>query len=236
MSEVWDKAQQLESQWWKIKKNEIISRDYREEIKKRALRIEALIDKQLKGGSGRKLLEIGGGATQLIDLFRQGEKYAVDPLADMYQAEFTEVLAPGTSWHKAKAENMPFEDNFFDVIVIRNVLDHVDSVSKAMSEMKRVLKKSGILYLGMNTFSGPYYIYKLIVKDPEHPHTFTPDSIKGHIIRSGFDIVDSISDAKENMSHFTDRLASVPKYKVILRDIVFHMNSFHFSEFLLRKS
>ena len=235
MSEIWDKAQQLESQWWKVKKNEIISQDYREQIKKRAQRIESMIDKQLEGIPGRRVLEIGGGATQLIDFFREGEKYAVDPLADMYQAEFAEVLAPGTKWHKAKAENMPFENDFFDIIVIRNVLDHVDSVDKAISEMRRVLKNSGILYLGMNTFSGPYYIYKLIVKDPEHPHTFTPGSIRSCIIRNNLNIVDSIADAKENMVHFTDRLAVVPKHKAVIRDLLFAMDCFHFSEFLLRK-
>ena len=104
MSKVWDKAQQLEVQWWKIKKNEIISHDYRDQIKKRAKRIETMINKQIELTPEFKLVEIGGRATQLIDSFKYGEKYAVDPLAEMYKSEFGEVLLPGTRWYKAKAE------------------------------------------------------------------------------------------------------------------------------------
>ncbi|MFH2138246.1 MAG: glycosyltransferase [Candidatus Omnitrophota bacterium] len=235
MSKVWNKAQELESEWWKLKKEEIISQSYRNQIKERSVRIEKWIDKKVSITEKSNILEIGGGATQLIDFFDKGNKYAVDPLADMYQREFSQVLDPKTKWHKAKVEEMPFEDSFFDVIIIRNVLDHVDSASKALKEINRVLKDSGVLYLGMNTFSGPYYVYKLIVKDPEHPYTFTPKSIRSHIVKSKFKIVDLIDDAPENMKHFSDQLASVSKLKAFLRDIVFSLNCFHFSEFLLKR-
>ena len=40
-------------------------------------------------------------------------------------------------------ENMPLEDNSFDVIMANHILEHVNDLSKALSEIKRVLKPGG---------------------------------------------------------------------------------------------
>ncbi len=45
------------------------------------------------------------------------------------------------------AHNLPFEDNKFDVILCTEVLEHLHTPSKAISEMKRVLKPKGKLIL-----------------------------------------------------------------------------------------
>lgn len=52
---------------------------------------------------------------------------------------------------KASAENLPFLDDTFDVVYSSHVLEHVISESKALEEMKRVLKPNGVLILGMPT-------------------------------------------------------------------------------------
>ena len=40
-------------------------------------------------------------------------------------------------------ENMPLEDNSFDVIMANHILEHVENLPKALSEIKRVLKPNG---------------------------------------------------------------------------------------------
>ncbi|NEQ81733.1 MAG: class I SAM-dependent methyltransferase [Moorea sp. SIO2I5] len=45
----------------------------------------------------------------------------------------------------ASAENLPFEDNFFDVVIMNAVLEHIPDVSKAFTEVSRVLKSGGCL-------------------------------------------------------------------------------------------
>jgi len=46
---------------------------------------------------------------------------------------------------KADAENLPFEDHSFDVVCCMEVLSHLFDPEKALKEMRRVLKKNGIL-------------------------------------------------------------------------------------------
>lgn len=52
---------------------------------------------------------------------------------------------------KGVSENLPFEDNSFDVVYSSHVLEHVKSEVKSLKEMKRVLKKNGVLIIGMPT-------------------------------------------------------------------------------------
>lgn len=54
---------------------------------------------------------------------------------------------------KAAAEDLPFESNSFDVVYSSHVLEHVESESKTLAEMSRVLKSDGTLIIGMPTAS-----------------------------------------------------------------------------------
>ena len=43
--------------------------------------------------------------------------------------------------------NMPFDDNFFDLILCNHVLEHIEDDNKAMNELYRVLNKNGTAIL-----------------------------------------------------------------------------------------
>jgi len=45
---------------------------------------------------------------------------------------------------ESSAENLPFEDNSFELVTCCDVLEHVDDIAKVISEIKRVLKPGGI--------------------------------------------------------------------------------------------
>lgn len=64
---------------------------------------------------------------------------------------FTQDLWKERPILKGSAEMLPFQDGTFDVVYSSHVLEHVDSESKALQEMKRVLKPEGILIIGMPT-------------------------------------------------------------------------------------
>jgi SAM-dependent methyltransferase len=51
----------------------------------------------------------------------------------------------------ANAENLPFEDNTFDVAIMDAVLEHIPHVSLAFTEVARVLKPGG-LFVGYSAF------------------------------------------------------------------------------------
>lgn len=52
---------------------------------------------------------------------------------------------------KASSEELPFDDNTFDVVFSSHVLEHIIDKDKALKEMSRVLKSNGILIIGMPT-------------------------------------------------------------------------------------
>ena len=52
---------------------------------------------------------------------------------------------------EGSAENIPFEDQTFEVVFSSHVLEHVNDEQKSLREMKRVLKDDGILIIGMPT-------------------------------------------------------------------------------------
>ena len=51
----------------------------------------------------------------------------------------------------ADAANLPFEDNSFDLIFSSNVLEHVEKLDEAFTEMKRVLAPGGVMIHSMPT-------------------------------------------------------------------------------------
>ena len=50
---------------------------------------------------------------------------------------------------KINVENIPYEDNSIDYIIINHVLEHVHQDKKAMNEIYRVLKKGGVAFISV---------------------------------------------------------------------------------------
>ena len=51
-----------------------------------------------------------------------------------------------THFMTAPAEQLPFDDNFFDICIALNVLEHVADWKKTVNEVARILKPGGIAY------------------------------------------------------------------------------------------
>ncbi|MCM8525876.1 MAG: class I SAM-dependent methyltransferase [Lentisphaeraceae bacterium] len=57
-------------------------------------------------------------------------------------------LAPGNGIdYVGSVENIPEKNDFFDVVISQEVLEHVKNPWKAISEIQRVLKKGGLAYI-----------------------------------------------------------------------------------------
>lgn len=72
----------------------------------------------------------------------------------------------------ASAEELPFEDNFFDTVLCTNVLEHVANAGKAFSEIGRVLKEDGVLIVAVPflypVHEAPYDYYRYTKYGLEH--------------------------------------------------------------------
>lgn len=96
-----------------------------------------------------KVLDVGCGISTVLH-FLEGHKFGIDPLADTYKTlyNYSSELNIITS----NAEDIPFKDNYFDVIFCSNAFDHIDDIAKARDEIYRVLKPEGLHVLAVEVF------------------------------------------------------------------------------------
>lgn len=101
-----------------------------------------------------KVLEIGAGTGFfVINLTQAGlvhEPYATDISPGMVEVclrNAQNVGIPNMKARTADAENLPFEDNFFDMVVGHAVIHHLPDVEAAFKEAYRVLKPGGVLVI-----------------------------------------------------------------------------------------
>jgi SAM-dependent methyltransferase len=106
------------------------------------------------GLSGKKVLEIGCGYGMVLTTGRKkfnAEMYGIEP-GEQFQGAFSvcrELLEEqGLSAEfvkKGVGEQIPFENNFFDIVYSSNVLEHVQDPPRVLAEAVRVLKPGGVM-------------------------------------------------------------------------------------------
>ena len=82
------------------------------------------------------------------------------------------------------AQNLPFEDNSFNVVIATAVIEHLSQPSKLLSESYRVLKRDGILIL---TTPDPFFdrIAEILSREEtEHQETFNLKILKNNFQKS----------------------------------------------------
>jgi SAM-dependent methyltransferase len=91
--------------------------------------------------AGKKVADIGCGYGRLRDIVESagGEWVGIEPFDTPADAV------------RASAEDLPFEDGTFDVVVMDAVLEHIPDVSAAFAEAGRILKPGG-LFVGYVAF------------------------------------------------------------------------------------
>ena len=116
------------------------------DVKSRKEKASAIIRilKNYKNIEDCKILDIGTGAGVIAsELGKAGkEAHSVDVVDER-------VIKKNFVFKKIKDENLPFKDNEFDIIVSNHVMAHVDNDDMHLKEVRRVLKKDGIVYLSM---------------------------------------------------------------------------------------
>lgn len=95
---------------------------------------------------GSKVLDVGCNDGTFIQMLKERRKCDVTGI-DLSETALEEAKKKNLNVMIADVEKLPFDDNTFDVITCMEVLSHLFDPEKAVSEMRRVLKKSGI-FLG----------------------------------------------------------------------------------------
>jgi ubiquinone/menaquinone biosynthesis C-methylase UbiE len=178
MSKRWDVAQQYEKSWWNERREAVDFEFYKNFA-------EDLVEQTrtyIKISPETSILEIGSGAGGILTYLNSKDRNAIDPLEDYYTSvpEFVKQRDKNVQYQKAKAEELPFDDDRFDFIICDNVLDHCDDVDAVFHEIHRVLHDGGIVYLRLHVYHAWGKLIRSMVEllgiDPGHPYTFTPGS------------------------------------------------------------
>lgn len=130
--------------------------------------------------SGMKILELGCGTGSMwIDHKDVIGKCSKAVFSDLSEGMLTEakhnIGEPANVEYKViDIQEIPFEDEYFDVVIANYMLYHVPNVDKAVSEVSRVLKKGGHFYAGTTGENGIMEtIAKLLGLDLVYVNTFS---------------------------------------------------------------
>jgi ubiquinone/menaquinone biosynthesis C-methylase UbiE len=95
---------------------------------------------------------------------------------------------------------LPFVKNFFDKIFCLDILEHIIDIKKALFEIKRVLKKDGLLIVSGPTESLFYKIGRFLTKGtfseregPCSPHYYNIFDIESILTKNGFKLIKTLN-------------------------------------------
>jgi SAM-dependent methyltransferase len=130
-----------------------IARDFVDESRAREElhRLANLLSTKLHG---KKLLEIGSGFGMFLSIARREfgiESWGVEP-ADQFEGTFAtsidllrEMGISESIVRQGYGENIPYEDECFDIVYSSNVLEHVKDPVRVFQESLRVLRSGGYM-------------------------------------------------------------------------------------------
>lgn len=118
-----------------------ISKGYEELHKEEQLKKIRLIQKYLKVNSEDKLLDVGCG-TGLTTESWPCQRYGIDPSVKLLEKARQKDKI---EYKQAPAENIPYPDNFFDIVISITAIQNFSDVEKGLREIKRVGKNKFVL-------------------------------------------------------------------------------------------
>ncbi len=135
--------------------------------------IDLLMEKTNPGKKELRILSIGVGTGDDLDIL---SKYGSNYITDVDEISLS-VIDPSLYTEKkvVSACDLPYADNFFDVVISCDVFEHIDDHIKAASEVHRVLKTDGVLIFTVPAFQALFSSHDVAL---QHFRRYSKSGIK----------------------------------------------------------
>lgn len=163
--------------WWSNRFNAMLARRY--------------------GRRGTRLLEVGSGMGHLVgQLDDTFQTYGID--VNHWAVNQSKAVAQKSHLQIASAQDLPFSDGSFNVVIIKHIVEHLPDPGKAIQEISRVTEKGGTLILAtpnMDSLLKPWKGDAWIgYQDPTHISLKPPSEWLSLIEEAGFAPIKVFSD------------------------------------------
>ncbi len=175
------------------------------------------------GAGGKSLYYASCGAKKVIgvDIVEKYEQESSDLAKQLHlQEKFQFFLADASS--------LPFADESFDTIIMNDAMEHVAEPEKVLTEVMRVLKKGGNVFINFPPYNHPFGAHLSDVIFIPWVHLFFSDQT---LIKAYKDLVCDLPDGEERISFRISRdqngkeyfsyinKMTLKRYKNILRQL-----------------
>ncbi len=149
------------------------------------------------GRRGARLLEVGSGMGHLTgQLSAEFEAYGMD--LNHWAVNQSKKFTESASLQTASAQELPYANGAFNVVIIKHIVEHLPDPAKAIREIARVTEKDGILILAtpnLGSLLKPWKGEKWIgYQDPTHISLKQPEEWLEIIQGAGFSPLRVFSD------------------------------------------
>ena len=148
------------------------------------LEIDRVVTLSLEGLVIESVLDIGTGTGLFAEAFCKLPLYVVgiDPNRSLLGS--AREYVPGAAFLEAKAENIPFANDSFDLVILAHVLHEADMPVVALQEARRVVRTR------VSVLEWPY---KQEEHGPPLEHRLAPDAIEKLAKNADFKSIERIS-------------------------------------------